>query len=207
MRASLDLHDFSILNNKLDILLLIKEHLPNFKVSLFAIPFDLIPETSVSGRVIRARELEKIKDNLDWLQIIPHGMMHAPREFERADRETMELYLKAVDGVFNKDGLPYEKGFCAPYWLWNQEVIDVLNENGWWGAVDRNQPDMLRPKRFYQYTHSLEEHFWDSQSEVLNLHGHMDLPSANALTETYLNLLKLPSDTEFSFVTDFICES
>lgn len=203
MRVSLDLHDFSVLNQHMDTLLKIKEHYPDFKVSMFTIPYDAVREITTQGRLVRDAELEKLKANLDWIQIIPHGLAHIPREFEKCDRWTMKMTLQAIDEAFSKDGLPYEKGFCAPYWLWNQEVVDVLNEEGWWGAVDRNQPDMLKTNTYYEYSHSLEEEL-PKDFEVLKIHGHMDRPSENALEDCVLNILKLPQEAEWHFVTDFL---
>lgn len=204
-KVSLDLHDFSILRNRLDILEEIKSHFPDFKVSLFTIPFDYEYETGTM-RLSKDEFLQKIRKNLSWMQFIPHGALHLPREFENCDAWTMNMYLDNVEAEFSKQGLPMEKGFCAPYWLWNQDVVSALNEKGWWGAVDRNQPTMIRPKRWYQYTHSIDEPFWESTNEVLNLHGHMTKPSSNDLESCMLNILKLPVDTEWHFVTDFINE-
>ncbi len=206
MNVSIDLHDFSVLRNRMDILLQIKEHFPEFKVSLFTIPYDYEFEMS-QQKLYREKALQTIHENLDWLQIIPHGLLHIPNEFEKCDRWTMKMALESIDEMFTKDGLPYEKGFCAPYWLWNKDVTDVLDENGWWGAVDRNQPDMVKPKRFYKYSHSLDEPFYEAKTDTLKLHGHMGLPSSNGIDQWYTKILKLPTDTKWHFVTDFIEES
>lgn len=209
MIVSLDLHDFSILNNRLDLLMAIKEHYPDFKVSMFTVPFDVKSESRVQ-RMYHDQLAEQIRQNLDWIQIIPHGLTHmgpphSRPEFENVDYyEMRDLIIPAIDEAFKKDGLPYEKGFCAPYWVWTEGVVKALDEAGWWGAADRNQPDMLRTKKVYTYTHSLEEPFWLSTNEVLNLHGHIDGVSKNDLEATLLNILKLPADVEWKFVTDFI---
>jgi|GEM_PF-3816477 len=205
MKVSLDLHDFSVIHNRMDLLKTIKEHFPGFKVSLFTIPYDYLSEQS-NARVFRDRFLHEIKQSLDWMQLIPHGLMHIPREFERCDRWTMKMAMEGIEEAFGKDGLPYEKGFCAPYWLWNQDVVDVMDESGWWGAVDRNQPEMLCPKRVYKYSHSLSERFYEAKTDTLKLHGHMGHPSDNALEDHLLSILKLPEDAEWHFVTDFVEE-
>lgn len=205
MKVSLDLHDFSVLNNRMDLLLKIKEHYPGFKVSLFAIPFDAQLETKETNKLFRDKALKLIKENLDWMQLIPHGLTHMSREMENIDYYGFrDLILPSIDEAFKKDGLPYEKGFCAPYWLWNKGVIRALDESGWWGAIDRNQPDMDRTERTYTYSHSLEERFWESNLDTLKLHGHVDQVSANDLEVCLLNIFKLPVDAEWHFVTDFI---
>lgn len=203
--VALDLDDFSVLNNHMDILMKVKEHFPEFKISLFTIPFDYVFEQSVM-RALRPTELEKVKAALPWIQIIPHGVTHMPREFENCDKHSMDMIIENINEIFERDHLPFEKGFKAPYWLWNHEVVESLNEHGWWGAVDRNNPEMHRPHKYYEYTYSLEEPFWEAKEDTLLLHGHMDLPSKNNLGDCWANLLKLPSDTVWHFVTDYIKE-
>lgn len=202
--VALSLDDFSVLNNRMDLLLKIKEHYPQFKVSLFTIPLDPKYEMSMQ-KIYREKQLKLIHENLDWLQIIPHGVTHMPREMENCDYYTFrDVVIPAIDEQFKKDGLPYEKGFKAPYWLWNEKVVRALDEAGWWGATDRNQPEMPRTKRNYTYSHSLEEPFYKSNSDVIKLHGHIDGVSKNDLEFCFLNIFKLPSDVEFKFVTDFV---
>lgn len=203
-KVALDLHDFSVMNNRMDLLLKIKEHFPDFKVSLFAIPYDYQFEMKPEARIFRDKSLALIKENLDWMQIIPHGLTHMPREMENCDYYTFrDLVMPSIEERFNEDGLPFEKGFCAPQWLWNKKVVKALDEAGWWGATDRNQPDMLRTKRNYTYTHSLDEPFYRSTEDTLLLHGHIDGVSANDLDLCFLNLMKL-RDVEWHFVTDFV---
>ena len=199
----LDLDDFSILRSRMDILEKIKEHYPKFKVSLFTIPFDYEYEMG-SIRINRESALKSIHKNLDWMQIIPHGLLHTPNEFENADRKATRLALKGIKEQFKKDGLPYVKGFKAPQWLWNKAVVSVLNQEGYFGGVDRNQPDMLRTKKYYEYDYSLDEPFWETKQETIKLHGHMTRPSTNNIEDCLLNFFKLPNDVEFKFVTDYL---
>lgn len=203
MKAVIDLDDFSILRSRMDLLEKLHDHFPGFKISLFTIPFDYEYEMS-DLRVLREEALTRIHKNLDWMQFIPHGMAHIPREFENCDKQTMIDYINNVEEVFKKDGLPMTKGFKAPYWLWNQDVVDALNESGWWGANDIKQPGMLKTKRFYEYTNSIDEDLSKLTGDVVKLHGHMTPPSTNDIDRCFLNLMKLPIDTEWHFATDFI---
>lgn len=205
MKVALDLDDFSVLRSRMDLLLTIKEHFPSFKVSLFTIPFDYEYEMG-QGRIQRPATLAKIHENLDWMQFIPHGLTHVPREFEMADRITVDKYLENVEKEFTKDGLPMEKGFKPPYWLWNKDVVDSLNAHGFWGAINRDDPNTLVPNRFYRYTHSIHEPFWHERPEVMKLHGHMTTPSVNNLEDCIVNIMKLPSDVEWCFASDFVQE-
>lgn len=202
MLATLSLDDASVLNNSLYLLKQIKEYYPDFRVSLFFIPFDYRAEGSLQ-RIFRPQMLKELQENLDWVQLIPHGLTHLQAEFANCDEETMEMTIKAIDEAMKKDSLPYEKGFKAPYWLWNESVVRVLDRHGWWGAVDRNQPQMLRTKKHYVYSHSIDEDFWKSEGP-LKLHGHVDGVSSNNLEDCLTNILKLPADTKWEYVTNFI---
>jgi hypothetical protein len=204
IKVSLDLHDWSVLNNRLDLLIKLKEHYPDFKVSLFTIPYDVNFEKQVEARILRKDTLKQIKKNLDWMEIIPHGLTHMDNEFEKCDYSTFNLSVEAMDEVFKKDGLPYAKGFCAPFWLWNKDVVQALDDLDWWGAIDRDQPEMLKTKKTYTYTHSLDEPFWKSNSQILNLHGHVDGRSKNDLEFNFVQLFKLPSNVEWHFASDFV---
>jgi len=204
---SLDLHDFSIIRNRFDLLLTLKEHYPDMKLSLFTIPYDYELEMS-DLKVTKDDAIKKINANKDWLEFIPHGLTHFPKEFEKSDRESTIAYIQNVIPEMVKSGIPEDrivKGFCAPMWLWNQDVVDVLNEYGWWGAVDRNQPDMLKPKKFYQYTHSIDEPYWMTNQKIIKLHGHMTGPSPNGLEYCVLKLLKMPIKANWKFASE-LCE-
>lgn len=206
-KVALDLDDFSVLNNRMDLLLKVREHYPDFKVSLFTIPFDAQIESNPQARTLRDKSLELIHKNLDWIQIIPHGLTHMQNEMANVDYyQFRDLVLPAIDEAFTKDGLPYVKGFKPPYWLYNADVVRVLDERGWFTATDRNQPEMLKGKRNYQYTHSLEEPFFESTKDTILLHGHIDGVSKNDLEENFLNLFKFKEDIEWHFITDYIEE-
>lgn len=202
-KVCLDIDDGSVLRTRYDLLEKLKEHFPRLKVTLFWIPWDFEYETS-KFRIQREELLERIKANLDWIQLVPHGLMHIEKEFLNVDKQLAKDALKSIDEAMQKDGLPYEKGFKAPYWLWNQSVIDVLNEEGWWGAIDRNQSDMLSTKKFYKYSHSIDEPFYLSNNKELKLHGHMRQPSANNLEDCFLHLMQMGSDWDFQYVTEFL---
>jgi hypothetical protein len=203
----LDMDDFSVLNNKLDLLLKLKEAYPNLKVSMFTIPCDVAYESNFDAKLVRDRALAKVKENLDWIEIIPHGLTHMPREFEKCTYELMkDKVIPAIDEAFKKDGLPYVKGFKAPYWLWNDEVIRALDDAGWWGAIDRKVRNIKKTKRFYVFTHTINELFYNSTCDLLKLHGHITSGMPDNLDLCLTNLFKMPSDAEFKFASELVEE-
>lgn len=198
MKVCLDLHDFSVVNNRLLWLLTLKDHFPGFKVSLFTVPID--QESDFGAYTVRNEFLREIKKNLSWIQIIPHGLLHTRNEFIDTTYEQMKEIMTKIDVEFKSDGLPYEKGFCAPHWRWNEGVVKALDEAGWWGAVDPRQTRMIRPKRYYIYSHTIDSNL---SSGDMKLHGHI-YGTKNDLAHCFDNLMTLPKDTEWHFVTDFI---
>jgi len=203
MNICLDLHDFSIVNNRLDLLLRLKSHFPDFRVSLFTVPIDE-PQDWGSYQ-IRKDLLQEVKKHLDWMQIIPHGLLHGGSELKNTEYYYFKnTFLSMVKWAFERDGLPYVKGFCAPHWSWNDGVVRALDEEGWWGAVDGDKI-MPTTKRFYRYTHLLNEPFWESKLDTLKLHGHV-YGTKNDIGRCLQNLLKLPLDTHWQFATELLEE-
>jgi len=199
MSICLDLHDFSVVNNRLELLFKLKEHFPNFKVSLFTVPID--KSSDWGPYLIRGDIITYIRE-LDWIQLVPHGLTHEGSELRKCDYERFKYeILPAVRETFEVNGLTYVRGFCAPHWKWTDGVVKVLDEEGWFGAVDRDK-EMPCPKIFYKYNFLLNEPFWEHDGD-LKLHGHI-YGTKNDVGLCFNNLMKLPLDTEWHFVTDFL---
>jgi hypothetical protein len=201
MKVCLALHDFSVVNNRLLWLETLKKQFPDFKVSLFTVPMDEKKDWGPS--LIRADFLEEIKRNLDWIQIIPHGFYHTSTEMLNVEYDEFVGVLRNIESAFNTDGLPFEKGFCAPHFRWGDDVVRVLDDMGWWGAVHRNK-DMPTPQRFYKYNFMIDEPFWESKGD-LRLHGHIYGTNTD-LGECFSNLLKLPDDVEWVYASECLEE-
>jgi hypothetical protein len=154
-------------------------------------------------RIYLDDKLKQLQEMLPYLELVPHGITHLSHEFEKVDKYTMKLALKSIDEIMRTQNLPYVKGFKAPYWLYNQNVVDVLDKEGWWLGVDRNQPKAPRTKKFYEYNYSIDEPFWLSNAPVWKLHAHM-LGSDNDLEKNLLNLFRIPLDAEWHFASEFV---
>jgi len=203
MKVCLDLHDFSVVNSRLELLLKLKEHFPGFKISLFTVPLDT--QNNWGQFLVRPEFLKKLKEHLDWIQIIPHGLHHHHWEMNNFDYQTFRgTIMPAIKEAFDRDGLPFVRGFCAPYWRWSADVVKALDDEGWWGAVDRRRPNMLSTKVFFKYSHCLDEPF-DMNADILKLHGHT-YGTRNDVGRCFENILKLPQSVEWHFATDFLEE-
>ncbi len=201
MKICLDLHDWSLSHNRLDLIFELKRRFPNFKVSLFTIPNDI--KSDYGSYLIKEEIVNRVRENLDWIQLIPHGLNHNGREMARCDYPTFkDQIIPAIEEAFGKNKLRFEKGFCAPHWKWSEGVVQALDWLGWWGAIDKRQPNMLSTKRFYRYSHCIDEEF-PLDTETLKLHGHV-YGTRNDLGRCMKNLLKLPISAKWHFVTDFL---
>ena len=49
-----------------------------------------------------------------------------------------------------------------------------------------------------------DEIFWKARTDHLYLHGHMTPPSKNNLEDNFVNLMKMPRDAEFKFVSEVV---
>jgi len=193
----LSLDDFSVVNNRMDLLLKLKEYFPDFKVSLFTVPYDV--ESDWGPYLIKDESLELIKQNLDWIQLIPHGLFHLNRN-EMIAFGNINAIFDSIELVFNSLGLPFEKGFKSPHYSWNEEVVKKLDSMGWFGAINPFK-SKLKTKKFYRHTHTIDN--IDYSKDFLKLSGHV-YGCKDDLGKNMDNLLKLPKNTNFEFVTQHI---
>jgi GT2 family glycosyltransferase len=199
--VTLDFDDFSIENNNFYYLDQLKRIYPKLKVSMFYIPFDV----SYFDRIMdfqRKEGIRSLKDRLDWIELIPHGLTHIQEEFLHIKDDDYETVFKGIEEAYKTYDLPMVKGFKAPQWAYKSSLVEYLNDKGWWLAVDRNQPESPRTKKNFVYTHSTDEPFWLCNKDSINLHGHISLPSRNNLVDNLVNLLKINPKVEWKFVSE-----
>ncbi len=198
--VTLDFDDFSVENNNLFYLDQLKRIYPKLKISMFYIPFD----AANFNRLLDFQRQEAIKmiKERDWIELIPHGLTHAGLEMLSIKNDDYETIFKGIEEGFKTYGFPMVKGFKAPHWAYKPSLVEYLDKKGWWLAVDRNQPESLRTKKCYVYTHSIDEPFWDSKDDSIRLHGHISLPSANNLHDNLANLLKINPDVEWKWISE-----
>ena len=171
-------------------------------MSLFTVPFDRKTD-DWGASLVRDDFLKEIKKYLDWMQIIPHGLYHNGSEVQDWNySNTRGTYIPMIREAFSKDGLPFVNGFCSPHWRWNEGVALALDDEGWWGAVDRDK-SMPWTKKYYRYNYLLNEPFWESDQELLKLHVHI-YGTKNDLGRCFNNLLRLDPSTEFVFAGEVL---
>jgi hypothetical protein len=185
-----DFDDYSTEHNILDKLKELKQILPNFKVNLFTIPHK-----------ISHRLLQDTKKENDWIQMIPHGFFHDDN-YECA-KLTMEEFDRKLRNIPYLD--LYIRGFKAPGWQINLQVMEVLKKWGWWVAVqwsdgrfngDPNgpfQPAVIHGLKYYafrEYPNAIHGHAWECMG--------------NGLETLWQQLINLPKSSEFEFIDNYI---
>jgi hypothetical protein len=209
--VTLDFHDLTFGRKGLAEIKELKEHYPNLKVTFFTVP---IPNALTEKRVT-VEDYHNWADWLraqDWIEICPHGMTHAPAEMlymptkrkKLVDYQTALDYLKVAEHTFAELDLPYQKIWASPFWQTSPDVYQALWDQGYIVAVDPNQ-EIPTGGPVYTYNWSIDTPF-PSGSTLVKGHGHMFLPSTNAVELCLEQLLEMPADANFKFVSELAKE-
>lgn len=153
---------------------------PNFKATLFTIPFELTPELAMW-----------CKKNESWIELAVHGFYHSSNyECEKMTYEEMEQNMQLVGRAWPTS---FVKGFKAPGWQISDDCLRWLKDNGFWVA-DQAYNDDRRPEGLPVYKideFSIHTHAWDCVGNgVYELEGQI--------------LDSIQDETEFRFVSEVI---
>ena len=174
---------------------ILAEYFPKFKASMFTIP--------CYGKT-------PIVQHKEWYDSLPfqvehilHGYFHTRHEFEKLDRIQCEHFIQEGIDRFTECGFPIVKGFKAPNWRYNNELVGALKEKGFWLAT-------------YTPNHNTTEvpcynWNWDIGDPIPNVdflhaHGHVHNISGpgKGIEVSMNNILKLPKYTEFYFIGEYM---
>ena len=193
-----DFDDFSPKNTNLGLLEQLKEHYPNFKATLFLVPWEA---RFGSPTIITEPKYKPFCDALikaqDWLEVALHGLTHVPEEFKNVTYEEARKRILVGEKMLINRGVPYAKMFKAPFWQ--------LSERGKQAAEDLGFTVM-------------EDHYynWNLKDELPQLalkkedkdwvvaHGHIQDTTGNGLEETMFKIMRLPTDTQFNFLSEYM---
>jgi len=197
----LDFDDFSPIRPGFELLKKMKEHYPNFKCTLFTIPFSLKLMTK-EVEVDKFKQWGKLVGEVqDWVEIAPHGFAHTKGEWLITDKRKLDLMVRATERIFKELGIKFVKIFKFPHWLGSKEAEEVLKEHGYTLAIDRNNPVVKTDIPTYVYNWSIDEPLPDYS--IVRGHGHI-WETNNGLDTCFPNLLKIPTDVEFKFVSEYL---
>lgn len=192
MKYIMDLDDYSDQYNCLPWLLKMKELLPNLKVTLFTIP------NKISDELLEQTLQYK------WIQLAIHGFDHISN-YECA-KMSGEDFAAKVEKIKHMEA--YVRGFKAPGWQINQNIMQVLKDWGWWLAVQYSdgrmngdingpyQPKVIPDLKFY----AINELYGYYKA----IHGHTWECCGNGPEDLQQRLVNMPKETEFVFINDYL---
>jgi hypothetical protein len=193
----------------LEDVLKLKEHYPKLKFTFFMTP---IPGILLANQSTpeKYKEWAKVLKQ-DWIEICPHGLTHQGQEFlyrlnrknkpVLLDYETAKTYIKAAEKTFNELELPFKKIWKSPHWATSSEAYDAIIDAGYTIACDPNQP---YPSNSYLYNWSYDMPV--SRRPVVKGHGHLHGNNRNTIRRCISNILEIPTDSEFKFVSEAVKE-
>jgi hypothetical protein len=175
-----DVDDFCDMWECLTDIEILKHTYPNFKATLFTIPFRTSP-----AMLLRVKKL-------GYVELAVHGFLHSPNLMEMLGLEKWQIVelFKKVDFRF------YCHGFRPPGWHMNQTVVDACNEAGLWVAMHRNDRK-LAAKCIHGY--------YIAEDKYPCWHGHTHNVCNNWIRKAIPDLVKRwPQDQEFMFVSEAV---
>lgn len=197
----MDFDDFIMTRPGFEYLEKIKEHIPQFKCTLFTPAFNLkifTKEVSVSKFKKWGKLVNEYKD---WIEIAFHGFSHLRGEMLETDRRKLEIIIMASENIFGQLGIKPVKVFKAPFWEISKEAEEILKERGYTLAIDRNNPIVHTDIPVYVFNHSAEEPI--PHYHLVKSHGHI-YGSPNGLDRCLQNVLKIPPNSKFLFISEYL---
>ena len=195
----MDFDDFTIHRN-MDLLLKIKEHYPNFRVTAFTIPY-------AQGLAVEERFEEKYKEwaklieGYDWIEVAVHGLAHTFGECDITDLDQVKKFMLTTETLLKRIGIKYSKIFKAPYWIMSETFYDYLKEEGWVVALDRNSVPIYSENDDYIYNWSFDEPV--PNGTIVKGHGHF-IGTNNGIDVCFSNLMKMPTDAKFLTIGEYL---
>lgn len=186
----------------------IKDHFPEFKVTLFTIPMDIrFNGPSHLTKKGYERWLEACRKAYDdgWMRFALHGLTHMPMEFAELNKETAHKRIVVGKRIFEEAELPLEPIFKAPNWAISKEAKEAAEEEGFTVVED-----------LYYNWNLKDAKPMEAEADVIIAHGHvqngsMDINGKpdgcyNGIEETMTNLMSVDTDTEWLFLTPELCQ-
>jgi hypothetical protein len=196
MKVAIEYDDFSAVNHNLVVLERMKEHLPNLKVTLFTVPFEIrfCSNLQDSAPLVlpKFKPFVKAINSLDWIEIALHGLTHAPMEFAELSYEGAMKRITVGMKMFENAGITnFAKIFKAPQWALSREAKRAAQDMGF----------VVLEDNYYNWNLANDEPNADAKEPFI-MHGHVQETMGNGMEESMHRVLRLSPDTEFLFLSD-----
>lgn len=198
MKVAIEYDDFSPTNSNFGILENFKEHYPNFKVTLFTVPWEIrFGRSMKESTPITLKKFKPFVDAInecDWIEIALHGLTHAPVEFSELSYEATIKRIVIGMKMFENVGIKnFAKIFKAPQWEISREAEQAARDMGFIVVKDG----------YYNWNLAKDKPNADAVEPFI-MHGHVQDDCDNGMQETQHRVMKLPVDTEFMFLSDVL---
>lgn len=184
MTVIVDLDDAYPGNDRLEMLEAIRREIPQFRVTLFAIP----------GRCA-LEWVRRMHQRAEWIDIVPHGWLHKTNR--ECENWTADDCRQRLDDAGRRGFTT--KGFKAPGWQISDGCYAELSRRGYWVA-DQPYNSARRPVSLPAYL------LGAPPDGVIQIHGHvghLNGHNANEL-EFLLSEIMAHRNSEFGFVRDHV---
>lgn len=210
IKLALEFDDFHPQNSNLGLLEDLRDHYPEFKVSLFTIPMDirtgqkLVISDTKNVQIAGWREAVLIAIKQGWMELCVHGLTHIPMEFGELPYEAAKLRIIVAERCFREAGLPYAKVFKAPNWALSKEAEQAITDT-----------HEVKGEKFGGFRIVKDGYYkWNLRDDIPKLieekaivgHGHIQDGDGcfNGLNESYHRILKVPPDTKWLFISEYL---
>lgn len=191
MKVAIEYDDWSGVNSNFGILEKFKEHYPDFKVTMFTVPWEIrfggSFENSAPITQARFKPFVDAINECDWIDVALHGLTHAPLEFSDLSYEAARKRIIVGMKMFKNVGIKnFVKIFKAPQWQISDEARTAARDLGF----------MVVEDQYYNWNLANDEPNKGAMEPYI-MHGHVQDVCENGMAETMHRILKLPIDTEF----------
>jgi len=204
---TLEFDDFYPGNDGMFFLKELHSHYPSMKVSLFAVPLKVLTEQSF---VSWEENLDFVKEvnECPWIEILPHGFFHIRQEYENWTYSQTMIAIKAWEDLFTRLGMNWKRVTRAPHWEYGYEALRAFRDMGYIVAIDPSAREkMTLPDGLKIYEHNWGIQFPLPNKTEVKGHGHIQNWNGTGIGENLGNLMDLPVDKEWKWVSELPYET
>jgi len=193
MKIIIELDDFGPRNSSFSLLEDLRDHYKNFKITLFTVPWEIRwgEPTPITEEKFEPF-CEAVKKSQDWMEIAIHGLSHLPGEFKLISYDEAKKRVGIAEKMLINRGINYAKIFKAPHWQLSEAGERAVTDLGFKVVKDG------------YYNWNLKDEMPKDKDLIIG-HGHIQIDSCqNGLEQVMPKLLKLPADTEFLWLSEYL---
>lgn len=196
IKIALEYDDFSPRNTNFHLLEQLREHYPEFKVTMFTVPWEVRfgEQTPITQEEFMPF-IKACQASEEWLEIALHGLTHAQSEFAELSHDGASKRIAIAEKMFENRKLKLAKIFKAPFWQLSVEGKKAAEDKGFKVVED------------HYYNWNLADEFPQELADkgvFIIAHGHVQNVVGNGMEETFHKLMQLPPNTRWFKLSEVI---